>query len=305
MKRSTDVPPIERPEIHLNGRNAADALAHFDCNGVLLARRVLNVNALTSVRCWADAWGAVNEVRIVAGDTDIELEYWRSGGGNLQHACELNGIGFCAPIVPLLVFSPLWPVIEAIIGSTDLVVPLHYFRLRRMQDFPPALNEDRPELIAGNIHQDAAAVHPDLPLTIWLPLQDVPLGSASSIGFAQGKFEYALPAPITADVVEAEIHDFWKPAFDLGDAVLFSRYTPHATVRYGTNAERYSCDLRLSSIADLPPGLTEQVQIRRTGDSFEFSLLGQRGMAYLRTFALMLEQDGLDLPRPPDRADGR
>jgi hypothetical protein len=144
-----------------------------------------------------------------------------------------------AMIVAELVGSWAWPVIEEICGSSEVVVMFGLCLGRH--------NIDQ-DLKVG-VHQDATAVNPDLPLAIWIPLQEVVPKRHSGLGFIVPSPDTVIPAEPNNDIGEHYVLDnlnrLWVPRYHAGDLTIHSRYSPHFTTGYGTLSDRYSLEVRL------------------------------------------------------------
>jgi len=144
-----------------------------------------------------------------------------------------------ADVLSELVKSWAWPVIEEICGSKDIVVMFGLCVARH--------NIDR-ELFVG-VHQDATAVSPEVPMSIWIPLHEVAPGRHSGLGFIAPAPNDILPAnpnnDVGVDYVSNNVGNVWVPHYHAGDLTIHSKLSPHFTTGYGTQSDRYSLEIRL------------------------------------------------------------
>jgi len=138
-----------------------------------------------------------------------------------------------------LITSWAWPVIEEICHSKDIVVMLGLCLGRH--------NIDQPLLVGA--HQDATAVNPEVPLSIWIPLQEVAPLRDSGLGFIVPSPDHVLPAEPNNDVGSSyfmsQLGKMWIPHYQAGDLTIHSKFSPHFTTGYGTMSDRYSLEIRL------------------------------------------------------------
>lgn len=90
----------------------------------------------------------------------------------------------------------------------------------------------------GDLHQDASFFDPSASLlTLWFPLR-----------YEHGLMPSLELLPFRGQTIISGAFDpeaFWRPGFQLGDAVLFTGFFPHRTyVEDGMTMERTSCDFR-------------------------------------------------------------
>jgi hypothetical protein len=144
-----------------------------------------------------------------------------------------------ATVLAELVTSWAWPVIEAICDSREIDVMFGLCLGRH--------NIDQPLLVGA--HQDATAVNAEVPLSIWIPLQEVVPKRHSGLGFI-------VPAPAEVLATEpnndigssyfmSQVGSMWIPRYGLGDLTIHSKLSPHFTTGYGTMTDRYSLEIRL------------------------------------------------------------
>lgn len=150
-----------------------------------------------------------------------------------------NGQAAMAMVVADLIGSWAWPVIEEICRSTDIVVMFGLCIGRHNID----------QDLSVGVHQDAVAVNPDVPLSIWIPLHEVVPRRQSGLGFIVPSPGAAIPAKPNNDIgvsyVIDNVEKIWVPHYRAGDLSIHSRYSPHFTTGYGTLTDRYSLEVRL------------------------------------------------------------
>jgi hypothetical protein len=144
-----------------------------------------------------------------------------------------------ATVLSELITSWAWPVIEEICQSKDIMVMFGLCLGRH--------NIDQPLLVGA--HQDATAVNADVPLSIWIPLQEVVPTRHSGLGFVVPSPEQVLAAEPNNDVGSSyfmsQLGNMWIPRYQAGDLTIHSKFSPHFTTGYGTMTDRYSLEIRL------------------------------------------------------------
>jgi hypothetical protein len=245
----------DRPTLSFSRENsAAEAAAEWRRSGVVMLRGVLCPKTLA--KCRGPFHQFINGVikknraaRSPCNDGALTLDdgpsaEWDNGeiefgSWHLPWVVRHRGHSPMAVVVSKLIRSWAWPVIEEICHSKDIMVMFGLCLARH--------NIDR-ELHVG-IHQDATAVNPDVPLSIWIPLQDVVPRHQSGLGFVVPPPDHALPAAanndIGVDYVLSQLNNIWVPQYHAGDLTIHSRFSPHFTTGYGTQTDRYSLEIRL------------------------------------------------------------
>jgi hypothetical protein len=245
----------DRPTLSYSRENsAAEAAAEWRRSGVVILRDVLRPERLAECRQTfhrfinnvikkdREAGAPRNDGALTLDDgpsaawDNGEIEF---GSWHLPWVVRYDGHSPTAVVLSELIRSWAWPVIEQIRHSTDIMVMFGLCLARH--------NIDR-ELNVG-IHQDATAVNPDVPLSIWSPLQDVVPRHQSGLGFVVPSPGHVLPAQPNNDIgreyVSSQLSNIWVPQYHAGDLTIHSRYSPHFTTGYGTQTDRYSLEIRL------------------------------------------------------------
>src|SRR6266540_944199 len=144
-----------------------------------------------------------------------------------------------ATVLSELITSWAWPVIEEICQSKEIMVMFGLCLGRH--------NIDQPLLVGA--HQDATAVNAEVPLSIWIPLQEVVPARHSGLGFVVPSPEHVLEAEPNNDVGSSyfmsQLGNMWIPHYRAGDLTIHSKLSPHFTTGYGTMTDRYSLEIRL------------------------------------------------------------
>ena len=166
-----------------------------------------------------------------------------------------------ATILAAVIRSWAWDVIEEICQSSNLVVLLKFCTARHSVD----------KLLGVGGHQDAKVVDADVPLSIWVPLQDIVPGVNSGLGFVvphPGEILPTLPhGDVGADYVLRDPANLWIPPYREGDLTIHSRFSAHFTTGYGTLSDRYSVEIRAMPRRAAPPAHLDPVAYvaRRNG----------------------------------------
>jgi hypothetical protein len=144
-----------------------------------------------------------------------------------------------ATVLSALITSWAWPVIEEICQSKEIVVMFGLCLGRH--------NIDQPLLVGA--HQDATAVNAEVPLSIWIPLQEVVPKRDSGLGFIVPAPEEVLATEPNNDIGSSyfmnQLGNMWIPHYRAGDLTIHSKLSPHFTTGYGTMSDRYSLEIRL------------------------------------------------------------
>jgi hypothetical protein len=143
-----------------------------------------------------------------------------------------------AAVIMSLMDSWAWRVVERLCGSTDIAILLGFCIARH------AIDEE-----AGvGAHQDAKVVSPEIPFSIWVPLQNVAPGHTSGLGFVVPSPPGLLPTlphgDIGADHVLDNVAGVWVPTYRTGDMTIHAKFAPHFTASFGTKSDRYSIEIR-------------------------------------------------------------
>jgi hypothetical protein len=144
-----------------------------------------------------------------------------------------------AVVMSELITSWAWRIIERICDSENIMVMFGLCLARHNID----------QNLHIGVHQDATAVNPEVPLSIWIPLQEVRPKHHSGLGFIIPSPGHVLPAGPNNDIGEdyaySNMNNMWVPHYHPGDLTIHSRFSPHFTTGYGTMTDRYSLEIRL------------------------------------------------------------
>jgi hypothetical protein len=236
----------------------------FDRFGMLMLRSALHPELLRSIR---------REYPTFGGDGD---RIWD---------VKVDDARILAPIIPALLRSWSWPTIEAICGSSDIVFFLSICIARRIVDRSMGIGA----------HQDAVALPPEAPLSIWIPLDDIVPGQISGLGFIVKREPGVLSQSnndIGGDYVLANTEEAWVPSYRVGDLSVHHNLTPHFTTGYGTARERVSVEIRCAAAAEAPARLQDPaLRVRRTWRGrFEVQAMASKGSDAEPFLALMASQ---------------
>ncbi len=247
-----------------DGQSPEQLLRRFAQNGVLLFRNVLPAPLIRSLleRCLAFGARLQNSPPPPANGRDIAAAY-RDGIGNYLWEMQVDNEYFLAPLIPALLRSWIWPAIEAIVGSQNIVILLSLCITRHMID----------ESLGLGAHQDAVALPGAVPFSIWIPLQDVRPGSCAGLGFVTPPPAGLLPRQHHIDVGEdyllGRADDVWLPTYGVGDLSIHHNLTPHFTTGFGTKTERFSVEIRCMSMETAPNRLQDPAMYVLRRDSGE------------------------------------
>jgi hypothetical protein len=143
-----------------------------------------------------------------------------------------------AGILAAVVRSWIWDVVEEICQSSRIVLLLKFCTARHGVD----------DLLGLGAHQDAKVVDHSVPLSLWIPLQEIVPGRCSGLGFVVPPPDHILPTlahdDVGADYLMREPANLWLPRYALGDLSIHSRYSVHYTTGFGTRTDRYSLEVR-------------------------------------------------------------
>lgn len=146
-----------------------------------------------------------------------------------------------ATVIAAVIRSWVWDVVEYLCASSHIVLLLKWCTVRHAIDKP---------LGVGG-HQDAKVVAQDVPFSLWIPFNRIVPGQNSGLGFVVPPPDGLLPTQrhqdFGADYLLKDPSRLWIPSYDLGDLTIHSRFSPHFTTGYGTEAERVSLEIRAMS----------------------------------------------------------
>ena len=244
-----------RPDLSFTRESAADAVAReWKNSGVVLLREVLSAGMLAGCRQTFDQF-IETEVKKNGGTVppangnataldDGPAPEWANGetihgSWHVPWIIRHGGQFPMAMVLSELINSWAWPVIEKICDSTDIMVMFGLCLGRH--------NIDQTLLVGA--HQDATAVNPDVPLSIWVPLQEVKPRRDSGLGFIVPSPAQVLEAEPNNDIGQSyfmtQLGSMWIPHYQAGDLTIHSKLSPHFTTGYGTMNDRYSLEIRL------------------------------------------------------------
>ncbi len=235
-----------------DGQSPEQLARRFAQNGVLLFRNVLPAPLIRSLleRCLAFGARLQNSAPPPANGRDVAAAY-RDGVGNYVWEFQDDDEYFLAPLIPALIRSRIWPTVEAICGSRNVVILLSLCITRHMID----------ESLGLGAHQDAVGFGDDVPFSIWIPLQDVRPGACSGLGFVAPPPTEIVPHQNNTDMGEDylldRVENVWLPTYGVGDLSIHHNLTPHFTTGFGTKTERFSVEVRCMSMETAPDRLQD------------------------------------------------
>ncbi|MBV8186270.1 MAG: hypothetical protein JOY64_00700 [Alphaproteobacteria bacterium] len=151
-----------------------------------------------------------------------------------------------AGVLAAVVRSWIWDVVEEMCQSAQIVLLLKFCTARHNVD----------DTLGLGGHQDAKVVDASVPLSLWIPLQEIVPGRCSGLGFVVPRAERVLPTPshddVGADYLLRELGNLWLPHYALGDATIHSNLSVHFTTGFGTRTDRYSFEVRAMPRASAP-----------------------------------------------------
>jgi hypothetical protein len=143
-----------------------------------------------------------------------------------------------AAVISAVINSWTWDVVEELCQSSNIVVLLKFCTARHSID----------QSLGLGAHQDAKVVAFQVPLSLWIPLQDIVPGENSGLGFVVRQPQEVLPTlphnDVGADYVLNDPTRLWIPRYAAGDFTIHSRFSPHFTTGYGTLSDRFSIEIR-------------------------------------------------------------
>jgi hypothetical protein len=140
---------------------------------------------------------------------------------------------------------------EHYLGCDDLVVPDNHFLFRkRDQDASDAA------LKRGNrhnFHQDHDLIPGAFPFNVWVPLSSID-DEALGLSFALPATTQVFSVPVDIETYLEQNDGFlWTPNMDVGDVLLFHRYTIHGTyTTLNRPVPRYSAEFRVGTRSAAP-----------------------------------------------------
>jgi hypothetical protein len=229
--------------------SSLDVLAgRFDQQGLLVFKQALSPVLISRVLEHLIDFGKKLErfPELARWDPRTPSAY-RQGTGNHVWELEIDEQYVLAPLIPALVGSWVWPAVEMLCGSTDILIALPACVMRHVTD----------NRLTLGVHQDTTAVSDVIPHSFWIPLHDVVPELCSGLGFVVPRPDGALPCAPNTDIGEhyllEHVNDTWLPSYSSGDVSLHHKFTPHFTTGFGTQTERFSVEIRCMAASSVAP----------------------------------------------------
>jgi hypothetical protein len=181
-----------------------------------------------------------------------------SGRRDAQERDDLLRAGITGPHLEanmLALLAELQPVVahhvEHYLGCDDLVVPDNHFLFRKRYQSASDVAVKRG--VRHNFHQDHDLIPAAFPFNVWVPLSSID-DQALGLCFAFPSTTEVFPLPFEIEsYVEKNNGFFWSPEMDVGDILLFHRYTIHGTYfTLDRPAPRYSAEFRVGTRSAAP-----------------------------------------------------
>lgn len=155
----------------------------------------------------------------------------------------------------LALLAELEPVVarhvEHYSGSGDLVVPANHFLFRKRDQHASDAALKRGN--RHNFHQDHDLIPGAFPFNVWVPLSSID-DEALGLSFAFPATAQVFPVPVDIESYLEKNNGFiWTPNMDVGDILLFHRYTIHgAYTTLNRPVPRYSAEFRVGRRSGAP-----------------------------------------------------
>jgi hypothetical protein len=228
----------------------AVAADRFQETGMLQFREVFNPHIINDYRSEAIRYGQLLFQQSLPNTVNLEYESYLSGDANKLWEPRTER-GFCfSTLIPFLIKSWVWPIIENICSSEDIVIFVSMSYLRHVTD----LN------LGIGAHQDAAGFETEIPIAMWLPLQKIIPKETTGLGFFIGAPKHVLKhtnGDIGEEYFLSRGSDAFLPEYQVGDLSIHHMFTPHFTTGFGTLNERFSIELRFIGADKAPRELQD------------------------------------------------
>jgi hypothetical protein len=216
---------------------SADIAGVYGREGVVLLKAALPAEAVASAECGFRHFMQTASSAAVAQPSSNWFSPWLVRNDNRFPAAE---------ILAAVVRSWVWDVVEDICRSSQIVLLLKFCTARRGVD----------DALGVGGHQDAKVVEQSVPLSLWIPLQEIVPGRCSGLGFVVPHPDHVLPTlahdDVGADCLLREPGNLWLPHYAPGDLSIHSRFCIHCTTGFGTRTDRYSLEVRAMAQALAP-----------------------------------------------------
>lgn len=154
--------------------------------------------------------------------------------------------------------SPLIHIMDAYLGSSEIVVPWNHF-LFRLRD-KGAVQALQDSGFKHTFHQDHDHIPGAFPLNVWIPL--VPIDdNCQGLSFAFPPTDKIFPAPFNLDdYIKQNQGWIWSPSLAVGDCLLFHRPTIHGIFAESEKpSTRISAEFRCGKKHDVPQGYENDI----------------------------------------------
>ena len=231
------------------GRLPADIARTFSCSGVVMLKGVLTPETLAPC---AEAFRRfvalpAEQDRLAGPDPRRDTADVVEGSWHSPWAVRYRDCFPAATVLAALIKSWAWDVVEALCGSSHIVVVLKFCTARHGID----------RSLGVGAHQDGKVVASELPFSMWIPLHRIMPRLNSGLGFVvsdPGRLLPTLPHnDVGADYVLSDPARLWIPSYAAGDLTLHSRFSPHFTTGYGTLTDLFSLEIRATARSCVPP----------------------------------------------------
>jgi Phytanoyl-CoA dioxygenase (PhyH) len=166
-----------------------------------------------------------------------------------------GNIGAHSQDAMLTLLAELGPVVarhvEHYLGCHDLVVPENHFLFRKLSQAATDAALKRGN--RHNFHQDHDLIPAAFPFNVWVPLSSID-DQALGLSFAFPSTTEVFPVPVDiGSYIEKNDGFVWTPNMDIGDILLFHRYTIHGTYfTLDRPVPRYSAEFRVGTRSAAP-----------------------------------------------------
>jgi ectoine hydroxylase-related dioxygenase (phytanoyl-CoA dioxygenase family) len=223
-----------------------DIVATIRGYGVVLLKAAVAAAAVDRVRAALESFEQRLNDEVASGRRDAEDRDRLLRAGITGPHLEEEMLALLAGLGPVVARH-----VEHYLGCGDLVVPDNHFLFRKRDQatFDAALKRGT----RHNFHQDHDLIPGAFPFNAWVPLSSID-DEALGLSFAFPATTQVFPVPVDIESYLERNNGFiWTPNMDVGDILLFHRYTIHGTyTTLNRPVPRYSAEFRVGTRSAAP-----------------------------------------------------
>jgi hypothetical protein len=228
---------------HPSSEEIVATVRHY---GVALLNGAIAATTVNRIRAALERLELRLNDEVAIGRRDVEDRDRRLAAGTTGPHLEEEMLELLADLGPVVA-----PHVEHYLGCNDLVVPDNHFLFRKLSQ--GATDAALKRGTRHNFHQDHDLIPGAFPFNVWVPLTSVN-DQALGLSFAFPSTTQVFPLPVDIEsYLEKNDGFLWTPNMDIGDILLFHRYTIHGTYfMLNRPVPRYSVEFRVGTRSAAP-----------------------------------------------------